>query len=66
MAKKGGLGKRGVGGKSNTKKTHKAALRAGFETRHIDQARELGEGVGEGGEGGGSGAAEQNRRPAHF
>lgn len=39
MAKKGGVGKRGVGGKSNTKKTNKAALRAGFELRHIDQVR---------------------------
>ena len=37
MAKKGGIGKRGVGGKTNTKKTNKAALRAGFEVRHIDQ-----------------------------
>lgn len=40
MAKKGGVGKRGVGGKSNTKKTNKAALRAGFELRHIDQVRQ--------------------------
>ena len=44
MAKKGGIGKRGVGGKTNTKKTNKAALRAGFEVRHIDQVRRDGRG----------------------
>ena len=51
MAKKGGLGKRGVGGKSNTRKTHKAGLRHGFEARHIDQVRAR-VGWGGGGEGG--------------
>jgi hypothetical protein len=36
--KPGGVGKRGVGS-SKCKKTHKAALRTGFELRHIDQVR---------------------------
>ena len=41
MGKAGGVGKRGVGS-SKSKKTHKAALRNGFELRHIDQVRERG------------------------
>ena len=36
MGKASGVGKRGVGS-SKSKKTHKAALRNGFELRHIDQ-----------------------------
>lgn len=36
MGKASGVGKRGVGS-SKSKKTHKAALRNGFEVRHIDQ-----------------------------
>lgn len=46
MAKKGGVGKRGVGGKSNTKRSHKQHLRAGFEARHIDQVRGRARAVG--------------------
>lgn len=38
MGKASGVGKRGVGS-SKSKKTHKAALRNGFELRHIDQVR---------------------------
>lgn len=36
MGKASGVGKRGVGS-SKSKKTHKSALRNGFELRHLDQ-----------------------------